>query len=77
MFLYSKASVVHPASYPMGARGSSPGSKATATQNWSVPSNRCLDSECVELHLYIRYTLSQVYISYTTYIFKLFRELTS
>jgi len=42
----------HPASYPMGTRGSFPGIKAPRTWSWLLTSILCRGQECVELYLH-------------------------
>jgi len=41
----------HPDSYPMGTRGSFPGSKAAGARNWPLTSISCRGQECVVLYL--------------------------
>jgi hypothetical protein len=41
----------HPASYPMGTRGSFPGGKAAGAWSWPLASILCRGHECVELYL--------------------------
>jgi hypothetical protein len=45
----------HPASYPMGNRGSFPGGKATGAWSWPLTSIYCRGQECVELYLHSQY----------------------
>jgi len=42
----------HSASYPMGAGGSFPESKATGAWSWPITSSQCRGQECVELYLH-------------------------
>jgi hypothetical protein len=42
----------HPASHPMGKRGSFPGGKAAGAQSWLLISILCRGQECVELYLH-------------------------
>jgi hypothetical protein len=42
---------VHPASYPMGTRGSYSGGKAAGAWSWTLTSIYCRSQECVELYL--------------------------
>jgi hypothetical protein len=55
IFLQHRAqtgSRTHPASYPMGTRGSYPGRKPAGTLTWPLTSIKCRSQECVELHLH-------------------------
>jgi hypothetical protein len=49
--------VVHPASYPMGARGSFSGGKAAGGWSWPLTSIYCRDQECVEPYIHSPNTL--------------------
>jgi hypothetical protein len=42
----------HPASYPVGTRGSFPGGKVVRVWSWPLTSTWCLGPDCVELYLY-------------------------
>jgi hypothetical protein len=42
----------HPASYPMGTRGSFPGAKAAGTWSWPLTPSSAEVKECVELYLH-------------------------
>jgi hypothetical protein len=44
--------LAHPASYPMGTRGSFPGGKAVGVWSWPLTSVQCRGKECVELYLH-------------------------
>jgi hypothetical protein len=44
--------VRHPASYPMGTRGSFPGGKAAGSWSWPLTSIYCRGQECLELYLH-------------------------
>jgi hypothetical protein len=43
----------HPASYPVGTRGSFPGDKAARARSWPLTSIQCRGQECVELYLHV------------------------
>jgi hypothetical protein len=46
----------HPASYPMGTRGSFPGGKAAGAWIWPLTSIWCRGQECVEMYLHCHNT---------------------
>jgi hypothetical protein len=53
----------HPASYPMGTRGSFPGGKAAGAWSWPLTSIYCRGQECVELYLHSPISLHGVVLS--------------
>jgi len=44
--------MAHPASYPVGTRGSFPGGKAAGAWSWPLTSVCCRGQECVALYLH-------------------------
>jgi hypothetical protein len=55
--------VAHPASYPMGTRGSFCGDKAAGAWSWPLTSIQYRGQECVELYLHSPICLHGVVLS--------------
>jgi hypothetical protein len=57
------SSGAHPASYPIGTRGSFPGSRAAGAWSWSLTSISCRGQECLELYFHSPIRLHGVVLS--------------